>query len=521
MFLFDVTSNNGKQLFYVLTLLAILVYTSPSFANEVVDDTTLMSPSPIAPASALAPFIENAPGQPGNPFPLNLPETFSSPTLGDLDGDGDLDMLSGDESGGILYFLNIGDPDAPAFVQQTGDNNPFDGVTVLVDGKTAPGLVDFNGDDLLDVFVGDQDGGFTYFQNSGTATEPAFTLMSLPTGITDIGNRTQPVFADMDGDGDPDMISGEFNGTIFYFLNNGDGTFTQVSGGANPFSSIALGAEMLSKPALGDLDFDGDYDLVVGSVEGTLLYFENTGDMNTPAFTPVTGEDNPFDGFDAGTESIPALAEVTDGNGLDIVVGNIAGDYYYYLNQDPLPVELTSFDALINGDSVVLSWGTASETNNAGFEVQQYISGSFQAIGWVDGAGTTVDARTYSYTVSQVSHGIHRFRLKQIDFDGTFAYSDVSEAARPLEGRFMAEKIYPNPFNPQATFNLTIATNQDVTVAVYDMQGRMVGLLHSGLLSAQTAHQFTIDGSQWASGNYIVRAVGETFNSSQLVTLLK
>lgn len=519
MFLFDATNNNSNRLLSVLILLAVLVYTTPSHANKVVDEANYTSPSPFA-ISAIAPFSENAPGQPGNPFPVDLPETFSAPTLGDLDGDGDLDMLSGDEAGNILYFLNIGSTAAPAFVQQTGENNPFASVAAA-SGKSGPGLVDFNGDDLLDLFIGDEDGGFSYWENTGDANNPAYTQQTLPTGLVDIGNRSQPVFADMDGDEDYDMISGEFNGTIFYFLNNGDGTFTQVSGGANPFSTISLGAETLTKPALGDLDFDGDYDIVLGSADGTLLYYENTGDANTPTFMQLTGSDSPLDGFDANNESAPALADITEGNGLDIVSGNTDGNYFYYVNSDPLPVELTSFGALLNGDTVLLNWDTASETNNAGFEVQQYIAGSFQAVGWVNGAGTTVDARTYSFTVSKVAHGSHRFRLKQIDFDGAFAYSAISQVARPLEGRFEFEDVYPNPFNPQATFHLTIASDQNVTIAVYDMQGRMMGLLHSGALGSQEAHQFTIDGSQWASGNYIVRAVGESFNSSQLITLLK
>lgn len=516
MSLFNVTSNNSKQPLLLLTLLAVLVSTTPAFANKVVDEAQYKAPAPFAPM-----YSANVPGQPSNPFPNMLSETFSAPTLGDLDGDGDLDMLSGDEAGGILYFLNTGTTMTPSFEQQTGEDNPFDGVIVLMDGKTAPGLADLNGDDLLDVLVGDQDGGFTYYENTGSANAPAFTEGTVPTGIVDIGNRSHPVFGDLDGDGDSDMVSGEFNGTVFYFLNNGDGTFTQQTGSSNPFSTIALGGGTLTKPALGDIDADGDYDMVLGSVDGLLLYYENTGDANTPVFEPVTGVDNPLDGFDSVDESVPAIADLTEGNGVDVVVGNTAGDYYYYINSDPLPVELTSFGALLDGENVRLSWETASETNNAGFEVQQYIAGSFQSVGWVNGAGTTIDARSYAYTVNKVAHGSHRFRLKQVDFDGTFAYSAVSEVARPLEGRYEMETPYPNPFNPQATFNLTIASEQFVTVAVYDMQGRMVGLLHSGSLSGQEAHQFTIDGSAWSSGNYIIRAVGESFNSSQLITLLK
>ena len=515
MSLFYATNEKSKQLFFLLILLSLMFYVSPALGNMMVQEQ-----AQAAAVNAAPDYSENAPGQVTNPFPFNLPEQFSAPALGDMDGDGDLDMLGGNEAGGLLYFENTGSTTAPAFVQQTGTNNPFDGLTILENGKTAPGIVDYNGDGLLDVLVGDQDGNWTYFENTGDANNPAFTETTLPAGLVDVGNRTQPVFADIDGDGDQDMVTGEFNGAVFYFQNNGSG-FTQISGGANPFGLIALGAETLTKPALGDVDLDGDLDLVLGSVDGMLQYYENTGDVNNPAFSLVTGTDSPFDGFDAGDESAPIIADLTAGNGVDVVVGNTFGDYYYYINADPLPVELTAFNAVLDRDDVLLSWETASETNNAGFEVQQYIAGSFQSVGWVNGAGTTTETRNYSYTVSKVAHGSHRFRLKQVDFDGAFAYSSVSEVARPLSGRYTVDGTHPNPFNPQATFNLTIATDQQVTVAVYDMQGKMVGLLHSGHLDAQQPHQFTIDGSNWASGNYLVRIVGENFNDTQMITLLK
>ena len=513
MYLFYTTNEKSNQLFFLLLILSVMFYVSPALGNSVVQEQE--------PANNAAPdFSENAPGQITNPFPFNLSDTFSAPALADLDGDGDLDMLSGNEAGGLLYFVNTGSPASPAFVQQTGTDNPFDGLTIGVNGKTAPGISDLNGDGLYDVLVGDQDGVLTYFENTGDANNPAFTQTTLPTGLADVGNRTQPVFADLDGDGDDDMITGEFNGSVFYFQNTGSG-FTQISGGANPFSLIALGATTLTKPALGDIDLDGDLDLVLGSVDGTLLYYENTGDVNNPSFSLVEGSDSPFDGFDAGDESAPIIADLTSGNGFDVVVGNVAGDYYYYINADPLPVELTAFNAVLDGGNVRLDWETASETNNAGFEVQQYVAGSFQPVGWVNGYGTTTETRNYTFTVSKVAHGSHRFRLKQVDFDGAFAYSAVSEVARPLEGRYELGNSHPNPFNPQATFSLTVASDQQVTVAVYDMQGKMVGLLHSGNLSSQEAHQFTINGSNWASGNYLIRAVGETFNTSQVITLLK
>ncbi len=515
---------------FIFVVLGFIFLTSPVWAGPVPDGPSqsehLTSVEVISTTTPTIRFVdpaysENAPGQGGNPFPNNLPETFSTPTLVDLDNDGDLDMVSGDEQGNFLYFQNTGSAASPSYLQMTDSDNPLDGENIA-EGKTAPAFVDIDNDGDFDMIAGAELGGFFFYENTGDAANPAFSAVTgagNPLDGVDIGDRSAPIFADLDGDGDFDMVAGGFAGALLYFENTGDAssaTFSQQSGAGNPFSGIVVTS--LSKPALGDVDADGDLDLVVGLDDGTLAYYENDG---ANMFTQVTGADNPFDGFDAGTESAPAISDVTDGNGVDVVVGNVSGDFYYYVNADPLPVELTSFEAILDGSDVVLRWSTASETNNAGFEVQQHVDGAFQRVGWVDGAGTTVDAQSYSFTVPGVGHGTHTYRLMQVDFDGAFEYSDESAVLRTLEAAYEMEEPYPNPFNPQATFTLTVAQDQQVTVAVYDMQGKMVGLLHSGALKGQQAHQFVIDGSVWASGNYLIRAVGESFNTAQVITLLK
>lgn len=186
-----------------------------------------------------------------------------------------------------------------------------------------------------------------------------------------------------------------------------------------------------------------------------------------------------------------------------------------------LPVELTSFTSLVQGSRAVLHWETASETNNAGFEVQQRINGEYQAIGFVNGRGTTTEKQRYTFRTRNLAAGSHDFRLKQIDFDGTFAYSKSVTAQIALAGAADMEKAYPDPFNPQTQFNLTIAREQNVTIAVYDMQGRLVQTLHQGALSPSEAHLFTFEAFNMPSGRYFIRAVGEFFNESQVVTLLK
>ena len=208
----------------------------------------------------------------------------------------------------------------------------------------------------------------------------------------------------------------------------------------------------------------------------------------------------------------------------DAILGSIAVQMdisYTDIPDGILPVELTSFISRVEDGRAVLHWETASETNNAGFDVQQRVNGEYRSIGYVNGRGTTTEKQRYTFRTRQLAAGSHDFRLKQIDFDGTFAYSQVVSASIALVGAVEMEKPYPDPFNPQTQFTMTIAREQNVTVAVYDMQGRHIQTLHQGALSPSEAHLFTFEASNLPSGRYFIRAVGEFFNQSQTVTLLK
>lgn len=186
-----------------------------------------------------------------------------------------------------------------------------------------------------------------------------------------------------------------------------------------------------------------------------------------------------------------------------------------------LPVELASFDAVASSNDVTLRWRTASETANAGFEVQQKVNGTFQKVGFVEGKGTTTQAQNYSYQLNGLAPGIHAFRLKQLDFDGSIHYSPVVETAVELPGTYFLSPAYPNPFNPQTQFTLTVAREQRVQVAVYDMLGRQVAVLHNGTLAANEARTFRVDGSNLQSGLYLIRATGQYFSTARQITLLK
>ena len=190
-----------------------------------------------------------------------------------------------------------------------------------------------------------------------------------------------------------------------------------------------------------------------------------------------------------------------------------------------LPVELTAFEALLDGAAVLLRWETASETNNAGFEVQRRgatpADSAWAVLGFVEGAGTVETPRYYQYRADGQPPGRYRFRLKQIDFDGTVAYSPEVETTVEITTAYVLSPVFPQPFRGAARFTLAIRHPQRVRIAVYDVQGRLVARLFDGRLEAHRTYTFTLDGRRWASGLYVYAAEGERFRAAGTAVLAR
>jgi Ca2+-binding RTX toxin-like protein len=257
---------------------------------------------------------------------------FNAPTLADIDGDGDLDLVVGANNGTVNYYKNTGSAIAPSYTEQIDTNNPFNGIAI--GSLSAPTLADIDGDDDLDLLVGESDGTLKYYENTGSAIAPNYTVQTdtnNPFNGIDIGNYSKPTFADIDGDGDLDLVVGKGDGTLNYYKNTGSAiapSYTEQTGSNNPFNGIDIGS--LSAPTFADIDGDGDLDLVVGKGDGTLNYYKNTGSAIAPSYTEQTGTNNPFNGIDIGSLSAPTFADI-DGNGtLELVVGEENGGLIYY-----------------------------------------------------------------------------------------------------------------------------------------------------------------------------------------------
>ena len=187
-----------------------------------------------------------------------------------------------------------------------------------------------------------------------------------------------------------------------------------------------------------------------------------------------------------------------------------------------LPVELTTFDAVLDGRAAVLRWATASETNNAGFEVQhRFGDDAFKVMDFIQGHGTTIEEQQYSYRADDLDPGRHVFRLKQIDFDGTFEYSPELEVTVEMPEMYLLTEVYPNPFNPEARLDFAVRQSQEVTVTAYNMLGQRVLEIYSGVPSTGVTQSLVIDGSGLQSGTYVVRIQGERFVETRTFTLVK
>ncbi len=245
-----------------------------------------------------------------------------------------------------------------------------------------------------------------------------------------------------------------------------------------------------------DYDPDGDT-IFVGSftspANGSVSVNINSGAFT---YTPNTG----FSGTDSfqyrirdPAFSISSLVDVFIGVGVDTV----------------LPVELVRFEAVRDGNAVRLSWDTASETNNAGFEVERAVNGhAFATLGFVEGHGTSTAPKTYTFTDITLpfeGKGL-TYRLKQVDFDGTVDYSPLVELDLQAPDAVALHENFPNPFREVTTIRYELPRDTAVRLAVYDVQGREVASLVDGAQAAGR-HAIPFHAEGLPSGLYFYRLV--------------
>lgn len=267
-----------------------------------------------------------------NPFGLNLPasDEWNIPTMTDLDQDGDLDLFGSDYYGRPIFYENTGSASSPAF--GAPQVNPFglSGQYVLYSA-----VADIDNDGDLDIMgsiqaYGTYNSNFLYYENTGTAQNPQFGAFA--TNPFGLGLSAAPYgliceFVDMDNDGDLDMMGRDvYNGTFYYYPNNGTQSAPNFGAAqANPFGLVGA-TSGLGAMTMGDTDLDGDMDIMASDYYGNFIHFENTGTPAAAAFGAP--QYNPFGLVSPGYYNFCTLGDLDDDGDMDII-GSAYSDTTY------------------------------------------------------------------------------------------------------------------------------------------------------------------------------------------------
>jgi hypothetical protein len=250
----------------------------------------------------------------------------------------------------------------------------------------------------------------------------------------------------------------------------------------------------------------------IGRPDSVVILVDSTGDGSLVAL------ETRFE--DGGTPSDPADDQIvaTDMPGRRTVVRLASNS-----PSNPLPVELARFTATTSREAVTLRWATASETNNAGFEVKHRSPNApdYATIGFVEGAGTTTEPQSYQFQVEDLAVGTHRFRLRQVDVGGTATLTDpvrvIIEAAHALT----LDATGPNPVRQTTRFTFTVKQSGRATVVLYNVLGQQVQVLHEHKATVGQRYTVDVSAANLPSGLYFVRLYSNGRALTQKLTVVQ
>ena len=381
--------------------------------------------------------------------------------------------------------------------------------------------------DVWDLF-GDQ--GFDYLSNSNIQKVDLFNN-SVPNSLL---YQYQKVI----------WIGNDYGGDIAFYDPNQ--VLEYVQSGGNFLLACRYGSHFFNtdlKNYCGVTSFTGDMNLTtLLAIDPNLVNVNAVGTNSLVHFATMDASSEAVPIFDDNT-STAYIAGFTlhkaDEGTFTYIAGRpyrmdntaLAANYDYmvdnFMISTMLPVELTSFTASASNGNVTLNWTTATEINNRGFEIQRKNAaanseGSWQTIGFKAGYGTSSDIHEYSFNDNIGSlNGSFAYRLKQMDFDGSFQYSaEVLVKNTTLPASFDLSQNYPNPFNPSTTINYDLPVKSFVTLKVYDILGSEVATLVN---ENQDASHYSIkfDASKLSSGIYLYKLKAGDFVQTRKMILMK
>jgi hypothetical protein len=337
-----------------------------------------------------------------------------------------------------------------------------------------------------------------------------YTIETALPNIVPGGSWKSASVVDINNDGTKEIVVASYSSTNqkVYLLQESLGSLTSTV--IADLSTLIGSAAYIYGGAAGDIDRDGKLDFVFGSRDATpsaaIVRLEYAGGDITNSTNYVATLI--ASGAPAGRWDEIGIANVDGDLDLEVLysVGYAAIAPIYIIDHSgSTPVELKSFSASVQAKVVTLSWSTATELNNRGFEIERsFNGGNFVTVAFINGRGTTSDPQSYSYIDSDLEMAKYSYRLKQVDFNGTFKYSDVIEVDMNVPVDFVLDQNYPNPFNPNTIIRFGLREDANIKLAVYNLVGEEVALLVNEFRSAGT-YQENFNAAGLPSGTYLYR----------------
>ncbi len=324
------------------------------------------------------------------------------------------------------------------------------------------------------------------------------------------------------------------NNTIDELVLNNGATYTRnVSvDGSEPLVVTIVWTDIPGAPVPDALDpadpmLVNDLDLRI-THNGT-TYYPWKLDRNNPSAAATNNSENHIDNVEKVEIKNPTSGTYTievshSGTLAKSLAKTDANDQAFSLivsgDNTPLPVELTSFNVqTVKNSKVELTWKTATEVNNYGFEVERKLNNNWEKIGFVNGYGNSNSPKNYSFIDNNLEGNKFVYRLKQIDIDGTYEFSKEIEI-EVIPNKYSLEQNYPNPFNPTTSIRFTLPESTNAKIVVYDVLGKVVKNLLNEKLEAGY-HNVNFDASKLGSGLYIYTLETRNFTKVRKMLLLK
>lgn len=358
------------------------------------------------------------------------------------------------------------------------------------------------------------DGGTSWVQQGSNITNAIYSasMIDVNTGYVTLNSSNKPIYKTTDG------------GNTWFSV-------------TTPLTGITTSVKAIDANTL-----------YIGASAGSVRMAKSTdGGTNwTPVTLPVSVDINSIAFIDADTgyvsgNTTTVVCRTTNGGsnwtfenlhlptlvGVNVLPNDIAfalGTFGSILRYDPhgfVPVELTNFTANVDVHIVRLNWSTATEINNSGFTIERKTNQTkWENIGFVPGFGTSTEPHSYVFNDANLNEGKYTYRLKQVDYDGSFEYSNEIEVEVLNPNRYMLTQNYPNPFNPSTTINFSIPNSELVNVIVYNTLGEKVTDLVNTILPAGQ-HEVIFDAKGFSSGVYLVKMTAGSFTKTIKMNLLK